>query len=217
MNRFRKLAPALVLVTLAAVVLSARPGSTASSKPSASGQALGFVDMEAVAANSVVGQTTRKNMEALKTRFQDELERKKQVAYLTADQRKELDALQAKTDKSDADKARFAELQGLSAKMEQELLELSQKTNITEVDRKRIDELSKLAQAGRDQFEKDKEQAQNQLDEQAGVLVQQLTDRITKAVEEVAKKQDLAMVVHKEARIFGGLDITEAVVERLKK
>ena len=37
------------------------------------------------------------------------------------------------------------------------------------------------------------------------------------AVEEVANAKQLAMVVHKEARIYGGTDITELVIERLKK
>src|SRR5437867_2667639 len=117
MNRYRTLTPALLLITLAAVIALARPGSTANGKPAASALPVGFVDMEEVAANSAVGQNVRKQAEALKAKFQDELEKKKQTAYLTTEQRAELDRLDAKTGQSDADKARIAELKGLSQKM----------------------------------------------------------------------------------------------------
>jgi Skp family chaperone for outer membrane proteins len=217
MNRFRQLVPALVVMTLGAVIVLARPGSTASGR----GDALpvGYVDMPEVADKSVVGQETQKQAKTLQTRLQDELEKKQQIAYLTTEQRSELEKLEAKADKdkTDPDKARIAELKGTTAKMEQELLALQQKTNPSAADGDRIKELTKKRQEAIDRFENDKGTAQNELDQQAEALIKSLNDKITKAVEDVAQQKGLAMVVHKEARVFGGVDITDAVIGRLKK
>jgi Skp family chaperone for outer membrane proteins len=216
MHRFRNLIPALVIVTLGAVGILARPGSTASARPDAA-LPLGYVDMSEVADKSVVGQNTRKEAEALKAKFQDALEKKQKLAYLNANERKELETLLAKTSASDAEKARIAELQGASEKMEKELIDLSQKTSPSEAERKRIQELTQRQQAAAEQFGNDRDSAQQELNEKAETLVRALNDRITKAVEEVARNRGLAMIVHKEARLFGGTDITEDVIGRLKK
>ena len=44
-----------------------------------------------------------------------------------------------------------------------------------------------------------------------------LQARILKVVEEVATDEKLSMVVDKQARLYGGRDITELVVAKLKK
>jgi Skp family chaperone for outer membrane proteins len=170
-----------------------------------------------VAAKSVVGQNAKKQAEALKTKIQDELEKKQQIAYLTAAQRDELEKLQAKTSTTDAEKARIAELTRATAKIDKELVDLSQKTNPTPAESARISELTQQRQKGIEKFTNDRDAAQQELDTQAMELVNGLQEKITKAVEDVARERGLAMVVHKEARIFGGEDITEAVIGRLKK
>jgi Skp family chaperone for outer membrane proteins len=216
MNRFRSLVPALVVMTLIAIAALARPGNTANSRPSAA-LPVGYVDMDEVAAKSVVGQNTKKQATELKNKIQDDLEKKQQIAYLTAAQRDELEKLQAKTSTTDAEKARIAELQGTTAKIDKELLELSQKTSPTAAETARIKELTDQRAKGIEKFTSDRDAAQQELDNQALELVTGLQDKITKAVEDVARERGLAMVVHKEARIFGGEDITEAVIGRLKK
>src|SRR5437870_2915189 len=140
MKRFRMLIPALLVVSLGAVMSLARPAHTSAARPDAS-LPVGFVDMSEVADKSVVGQNTKKDAEALKAKFQDALEKKQKLAYLNTGERKELETLQAKTTTTDAEKARIGELMGASEKMEKELLELSQKSNDYDADRKRIGEL----------------------------------------------------------------------------
>jgi outer membrane protein len=58
---------------------------------------------------------------------------------------------------------------------------------------------------------------QDRLDQEGDKLMAGLQEKILKAVEDVAREQGLTMVVDKQARLFGGEDITKAVVGKLKK
>jgi Skp family chaperone for outer membrane proteins len=216
MNRIRALIPLAVMLSLAAVIMLARPGNTASSKASPA-LPVGFVDMDAVLAKSPMGQQAQKEARDLKDKLEDDLGKKTSLMFLTAEQRAELDKLEAKAQQSDADKARIAELKGASAKLEKELLELSQKTNASAAETDRIRELTGIRQKAMEQMRKEQVAAQQELDERSVQIMRTLQDRIFKAIEETAKDQGLAMVVHKEARLFGGVDITDAVVSKLKK
>jgi Skp family chaperone for outer membrane proteins len=173
--------------------------------------------MEEVGEKSVVAQGAKKQMTELKTRLEDALVKRQQVALLTDEQRKELEKLLAKTPASDADKARIAELQAGTEKLEKELLELNQKPNPSEAESARIKDLTARMASARQQMTTEQAQAQKELNENMVKTMSTLQDRIFKAIEEVAKDRGLAMVVHKEARLFGGEDITDAVISKLKK
>jgi Skp family chaperone for outer membrane proteins len=66
-------------------------------------------------------------------------------------------------------------------------------------------------------LQQSQQKAQDELDKKAGDLMEDLQGRILKAVEEVATDEKLSMVVDKQARLYGGRDITELVVTKLKK
>jgi Skp family chaperone for outer membrane proteins len=219
MDRFRRFIPALALLCLGAVVVLARPGSTASSKPSGGALPLGYVDIEEVAEKSIVGQKAKKDAEELRSKLQDELDRKQKLALLSPEQLADLKRLQSKPEKelTDAEKAKIADLQGATERLQKELQELQQKANPSEADSTRIQELTQRQRAAMTQLSGDVQKAEGELRENAQQIMRGLQDRIMKAVEEAAKAEGLAMVVHKEARLFGGVDITEAVINRLKK
>jgi Skp family chaperone for outer membrane proteins len=216
MIRYRGLIPALVILSLGAAVTLARPGSTAPSRSSAT-LPVGFVDIDEVAEKSVVGQNAQNEAKALQKKLQDQLDKKQQVALLTPEQQSELEKLQAKTQTSDAEKARIAELTGATAKLEKELMELQTKTTPTAEESNRIKELTSRKQSAIQRLSGDVEKAQIELRENGAQIMRSLQERIMKAVEETARAEGLAMVVHKEARLYGGVDITDAVVSRLKK
>jgi Skp family chaperone for outer membrane proteins len=214
MARYRVWLPALV-VLLGTVFVVARPGVSAA-KPSAD-IPVGFVDLEDVTDKSVVGQKAKQDATKLKTDLEEGLMKKQQVILLTPEQQSELEDLQKKNNTTDAQKARIAELRGAGEKLEKDLQELQQKQNPTEAEQAKIKELSSRWQSARQQLAKEHESAQKKLSESVGQIMTALQDRIMKAVEDEAKSRGLAMVVHKEARLFGGEDITSGVIGRLKK
>jgi Skp family chaperone for outer membrane proteins len=205
-----------MILCLGAVITLARPGNTAASK-STGALPVGFVDIEDVAEKSIVGQKAKKDAEEMRSKLQEELDRKQKLALLTPEQRKELEGLLAKSPTSDADKAKIAELQGATDKMQKELQELQQKPSPTPAESARIKELTERQRSAVTQLSGEVQQAEGKLRENAQQIMRSLQERILKAVEETAKAEGLAIVVHKEARLFGGIDITEAVVGRLKK
>lgn len=217
MTRYRVWLAALVLL-LGAVVISARPGSTAAGKASAL-IPVGFVDIDEVMDKSAAGQAAKKQASSLRTQLEGNLTKKQQMALLSAEQRAELDKLQAKPEnqKSDADKAKIAQLTAAGDALEKELVGLQQKASPTDAEKAKIEELTKKMITARQQLERDQEEAQKQLNEQGAKIMGDLQEKIYKAVEDVAKDRSLAMVVHKEARLFGGEDITDAVINKLKK
>jgi Skp family chaperone for outer membrane proteins len=217
MTRYRVCLAALVLL-VGAVALLARPGSTAAGKTSAV-LPVGFVDIDEVMDKSATGQAAKKQAQILRTQLEASLTKKQQIALLTAEQRTELEKLQAKAEnqKSDTDKARIAELTAAGDALEKELLSLQQKASPTDAEKAKIEDLTKKMLSARQQLENDQQDAQKQLNDQGAKIMGDLQDKIYKAVEDVAKDRGLAIVVHKEARLFGGEDITDAVINKLKK
>jgi len=127
MTRHRVWLAALVLL-VGAVTILARPGNTAAGKSSAA-IPVGFVDIDEVMDKSATGQAAKKQAQVLRTQLEASLTKKQQTALLTADQRAELDKLQSKAEnqKSDADKAKIAELTAAGDALEKELLHYSRR------------------------------------------------------------------------------------------
>ena len=126
-------------------------------------------------------------------------------------------ALQDKTQPSDKDKARIADLQKKSQAAEQEYRNLAQKTSPTDAEKSRLAELSNLRSRNTARLQAAQQSAQEALDKGAGDLMEALQGRILKVVEAVATQVKLSMVVDKQARLYGGRDITALVVDKLKK
>jgi Skp family chaperone for outer membrane proteins len=216
MRGFRIWIPVAVL-SLGVVMVLARPQDSAAAKPSSS-LPIGFVDVDEVAEKSVVGQAAQQKATQEKGRLQAALNREEEVAFLTAEEREELKRLEEKPDKnrSDADKARIAELQVASEKLFQELQTLQQKPMASEADKARIDELTKRVKAGQQQLATEQANAEQKLREILAGIMKELEDQIMKAVDDEAKSRNLAMVIRKEVRLVGGEDITGGVIGRLR-
>jgi Skp family chaperone for outer membrane proteins len=212
---FRKsLFPALAAIGLGIFFLTARPADTAAR---AAAVPLGYVDIKLVFQQAPVAQAAVKQAEQLKAQLQGELALKQDTLILTDVERTELNGLLAKPTPSDKEKARLAELRGKTAKLDEELRNLRQKPTPTETEKARLQELTQLFSTAENKLRSDMDTLQGQLDQKGDELMSGLQDKILKAVEEVAKDQGLAMVVDKQARLFGGDDITSQVVGKLKK
>jgi Skp family chaperone for outer membrane proteins len=210
----KSLFPALAAIGLGVFFLTARPADTAAR---AAAGPLGYVDIQLVFQQSPVAQEVKKQGEQLKAQLDNQLAIEKDTLGLAEAERTELNTLLAKASPSDQEKARLAELRGKTAKLDEELRNLRQKPIPTDTEKARLQELTQLFSTAETKLGTDRETLQGQLDQKVDELMSGLRDKILKAVEEVGKDQGLAMVVDKQARLFGGDDITSQVVNKLKK
>src|SRR6266851_3090797 len=209
--------PALGAVVLATGILASRPGTTAPAKGVGDTEiSVGYVDIQKVLQDSPAAVKARKDAEDLKTQLQGQLALQGDLLFLTSAEQDELKALQSKAQPSDKEKARIADLQKKSRDAETELLALQQKSNPTDAEKSRMAELLNLRSQNTTRLQAAQQKAQEDLDKQAGTLMEGLQDRILKIVEQVATQEKLSMVVDKQARLYGGRDITELVVSKLK-
>jgi Skp family chaperone for outer membrane proteins len=211
--------PALGAVVLAGGILASRPGTTAPAKGAGDTEiSVGYVDVQKVLQDSPAAVKARKDADDLKTHLQEQLALQGDLLFLTSAEQDELKTLQGKAQAqtSDKDKARIADLVKKSHDGEAELLALQQKSNPTDAEKSRMSELSNLRSQNATRLQAAQQKAQEDLDKQAGAIMEGLQDRILKVVEQVATQEKLSMVVDKQARLYGGRDITELVVSKLK-
>jgi Skp family chaperone for outer membrane proteins len=210
--------PTLGVVVLAGGILAGRPGTTAPAKgPGDTEISMGYVDVQKVLVDSPAAVNARKEAEGLKQHLQEQLALQGDLLFLTDAEQTELKGLQDKPQNSDKEKQRIAELQKKSHDAEAELLSLQQKSTPTDAEKSRMAELLNLRSRNTTQLQQAQTKAQEDLDKQAGALMDQLQERILKVVEQVATQEKLSMVVDKQARLYGGRDITSLVVEKLNK
>jgi Skp family chaperone for outer membrane proteins len=210
--------PALCAAALGAAILATRPAITAPARGAGDTTiSVGYVDVQKVLQDSPAAVNARKQAEELKSKLQEDLAMQSDLIYLAEGEQEELKRLRAKTQTSDKEKARIAELQKKSQAAEDELRGLQQKSSPSDTERARMSELNNLRTKNMRGLQVAQQTAQEELDKRAGALMEDLQNRILKAVETVATDEKLSMVVDKQARLYGGRDITELVVNRLKK
>jgi Skp family chaperone for outer membrane proteins len=215
MKRFRM--PALGALALAGALFASHPALTAPAKGQGDTEiSVGYVDVQKVLADSPAAVNVRKQAEELKQQLQDQLAEQSDLLYLTDTEQTELKSLLSKTQRSDQDKQRIGALQKKSHDAEQELRDLQQKNPPTDTERSRLGALLNLQRQNAATLQAAQQKAQEELDKRAGDLMDGLQTRILKVVEEVAGQEKLSMVVDKQARLYGGRDITELVVAKLK-
>lgn len=209
--------PVLALAALGVTLLAVQPGVRAAPRSSAAALTLGYVDIKKVFEDAPAARNAVQEAEQLKRQLQSELTLMQETLALTEAEQKQLKELLEKKNPSDADKAKIAELKGRTAKLAEEQRALQQKPNLTDAERARLQELTQLFIAAETKLQTEMENRQNQLNQKGDELMAMLQEKILKAVEETAKAEGLVMVVDKQARLYGGIDITQRVVNRLKK
>lgn len=217
--RRTSLIPALALVALGVGLFAVHPGITTAAPRSTSAATLplGYVDIEKVFNDAPAAQAAVRQAEQLKNQLQSELTLMQETLALTEAEQRQLRELLDKKNPTEADKARIAELRGRTGKLAEEQRALQQKADLTDAERTRLKELTGLFMSAETRLHTEMETRQNQLNQKGDELMGALQDKILKAVEDAAKEQGLSMVVDKQARLFGGVDITASVVNKLKK
>jgi Skp family chaperone for outer membrane proteins len=209
--------PALGTLVLAGALVASRPATTAPAKAAGdTAISVGYVDVQKVLQDAPAAVKARKDAEDLKEKLQGQLALQQDLIFLADADQAELKSLQDKQPKTDKDKSRIADLQKKSQAAEEEWRSLQQNTQPTDAQKARLSELSNMRSRNTAALQAAQQKAQEDLDKRAGELMDGLQERILKVVEQVATDEKLAMVVDKQARLYGGRDITDLVVGKLK-
>src|SRR5689334_19887568 len=114
--------PSLGVAALGLALFASHPARTAPARGAGDTTlAVGYVDVQKVLQDSPAAVNARKNAEELKTHLQEQLALLNDLLFLTESEQNELKTLQDKSQQSDKDKARIAELQKKSKTTEEEL------------------------------------------------------------------------------------------------
>jgi Skp family chaperone for outer membrane proteins len=217
MKNWMTAVPLTVLVA-AGLLGSALPG-LAQKNAKTPDAVVGFVDLGQV--TEQVKQTPDwkqmvKEFEDEKTRYRTELEDMQRLRYLSKAEREELTSLRTKQKPTDAEKARVDALLKRSDELEGEFRTLAGVEKPSDEQRKRITDITKLRDEGIQVLQEEGEKRAGMLQKKEGDLLEKMQTRILKIVSEVAQSKGLVMVVDRQAILYGGQDLTEDVVKKLK-
>jgi len=211
-----KLVGGLAAVVAAGVLGSALPGN-AQKKPKAD-PVVGYVDLGRITdkiKETPEWQQMVKSFEDEKSKYQDEIQYLTKIRYLTTAERQELENLRAKKTATDAEKAKIADLEGRSDAMDKEFQSLAGVEKPTDQQKQRLQELGKLRENAIASLQDETEKRAQLLQKREGEALDQTQDRIVKLVSDVANGKDLAMVIDRQALLYGGLDLTNDVLKKL--
>ncbi len=200
--------------------LTALVALTALSTAAASGvdaTKCGVVDMDRVAAEY-------REMRELDQQFQDfqrdldrQLQEKHKTRVLTDAERQEYLDKSAMGAPTEATAERLKELEELSDQRERRLLELRDKNNCTEQEAAELAEIEKLYDERMRELASLQAELQARRREKFEELTSLLEERLKEAVKAVAAEQELTIVLRKHAVLLGGVEITDAVLEKLNQ
>lgn len=144
-----------------------------------------------------------------------QLQEKHKTRMLTDTERQEYGDLSAMAAPTETRSARLRELEELSNERERRLFELRQKETRTPEEIAELDELDPRYE------QRMRELAALQAEFQAAgnAKLEELSTRLQRnledAVKQVAEESELALVLMKESVLYGGIDVTDAVLENL--
>lgn len=146
---------------------------------------------------------------------QHDVRRRKYPLLLDEEYNQLMDLQKRRQNLSPAEKTNLDRLEKLSDDRDRELAELEGQSQLTDKQNERWKELQLLRRQATDMLRDQWERIQKQGEERAREIESKLTAEIRTAVEEVAKKQGLTVVLQAEVVVFGGIDITDATLEVL--
>lgn len=205
------------LIGIAIVVLVL--GSVAAVAPAvaadAPAQVIGMVDVPTVFNDYEKTKKSQADLKALEGQLTQQLQTLSENKLLEDGERKELGDLVVKENSTDKDKERVKALQEREKTLDGELKDLQSKKEPTEAEKTRLKELQDKSAKADESIAKLGDSFKDQLAQKSDAMSQQLRDDILKAISAVAAEKKMTVVVDKVAVLFGGADITQAVLEQL--
>jgi Skp family chaperone for outer membrane proteins len=210
---------ALAGTIAAGVVVLALPGNAQRpARPAKADSGIGFVDLGQVTdkiKDTNEWKVNVKRFEDDRTRYRNEIEELARLRFLSQAEIEELKALRAKQKPTDGEKARISELEGKSAQMDQEYqrLAMTEKPNQEEQDRLR--QLTQMREQASTAIQTEYDKRAAELQKLEGEMLDKMQKRILDVVGQVAERQNLQLVVDRQAVLYGGTDLTQEVLKRL--
>lgn len=208
---FRSRRMAWVLGIVAAVVLFGTALEAAET-----GLKIGIVDTTKVMDSPRVKQYIEE-IKSFEQMLQIKYTLRSQMLMLADDEIKEYIDLKIKDNPTDADKARIKALEDSEKARDAELKTLQEKKDATDQEKARLKELQDMRQKSKDTGDalaKDYQaQDQAKLEEIDGKIMADVKEAVAK----VAEAKGLTLVLRKEATIYGGVDISDDVVQKLDR
>jgi outer membrane protein len=201
-------------IALAAVLvggLLAAPAVAADAPP----LSLGYVDVQEVFGKYEKTKTCNADLEAYAKQLEQTMQAIAPYKLLDDNEFKELMDLVAKPNPTDKDKERLAALEGREKALDKELKDLQANKEPTELEKARLKELQDKSAKADDEIAKLSDQYDNQFNAKKDELSKQIRDDILKAIDAIAKQKALNLVMDKVAVLYGGVDITQPVIENL--
>lgn len=183
----------------------------------AADQSIGFVDFQKAFSDYKKTKASDESLSAYAKGLETQLTAVAQHKLLDNGERTQLLALVAKPAKTDKDNEQIKSFDDREKALEQELQGLQGKNPPSEQEKARQKELMDRASKADDDLAKMSEDFNKQLKAKQDDLVNIIRDDIVKAVDAVAKEKKLTVVLDKGSVLFGGLDVTQAVVDKLNK
>jgi Skp family chaperone for outer membrane proteins len=144
-----------------------------------------------------------------------QLQERHKTRMLTDAERQEYGDLSAMAAPTETRSARLRELEELSNERERRLFELRQKETRTPEETAELDELDPRYE----QRMRELAALQAEFQAAANAKLEELSTRLHRnleeAVRQVAEESELALVLMKESVLYGGIDVTDAVLENL--
>ncbi len=183
---------------------------------------VGYVDLNSISDEiKKTGNWQKMVQKATETRqtYSKELDDMVQRRHLTEAENKDLDTLRAKPKASDAETKRISDLLKRSDALDTEFNELANISSdkLTPQQQQRLQELSKLRAEAGQKLSLARNERERKLQELESQMLTDMQNRILKVVGDVAKGQNVGVVIDKQALLFGGRDLTSQVVQKLPK
>lgn len=212
--------------------------------PSAMAEGIGYVDLEKVLNSFTNARELQNQFQELANNLQQIVNLHMSNFMLTSQERAEFKQLITKTNLTDSEKQRLQELEKLSTDRQKELQELENLKNLSDAQKQRLSELQSIRDTASKDIEAITKEYNEQLNQKyqeltskmendiksklakLGITVKEgsnedltsyIKQAVDKAIADVAKANNLSLVLSSQVVLFGGVDITDKVIKALNK
>jgi Skp family chaperone for outer membrane proteins len=191
----------------------------ASGEGTKTGQTFGIIDADKLSAEYKAREALDSELRTMGNKFGQRLQRRQDMAFLSDEDHKALDALYEKATQTDQDKAKIAELETKARKRAEEINNLSQKkqTDLSDAEKKSLEAGSKEFRDAQQRLASAKEDLENQSRNFFTTQTEDLRKKVRAAVAKVAEQKGIAIVFSSEVTFYAGTDLTQSVLAELNK
>ncbi|MEN6521681.1 MAG: OmpH family outer membrane protein [Armatimonadota bacterium] len=200
----------VVIAVLAVFVLSFTPARAADASVS-----FGYVDVTTVFEKYTKTEKAKADLDAFGRQLELQLRTLDANKLLDENDSKELISLVIKPNPNESEKARIKELQDKEKALDSELKGLQSKQEPTDQEKARQKELMDRASKSDENLKQMSQSADTEFNTKKESTLTEIRNDFMKAVEEVAKQKKVSFVVDKIAVFYGGVDLTQQVLDKL--